>query len=106
MGEELIREKVREIVQMVLEDNGNDIVIEDDDTIHVPFTIDGTNFNQASVLSSLEIVAILVEIEIAFGITISDEDMLNFRSINDLLDIVRKATNESEIEEVNLKESE
>jgi len=87
----VICEKILQIINNILKENNNDLVVEKDDVINVPFTIDGTNFNEATILDSFEIVSIIVEIENEFQIEIDDDDMLSFKTINDLVNIVKSS---------------
>lgn len=92
----MVKEKIFEIVKSVLEDSGNDIAVTENDVINVPYSVDGVNINldKGVGLSSLDMVSIVVEVENAFDIEVSDEDMFEFRTVNDLAEIVNKKLNE------------
>lgn len=90
MEENIIRDKILQIVNNVLQDFEKDVVVKEDNVINLPFTIEGPDFEHATALSSLEIVTIVVEVENEFQIEILDDDMLNFRTVNDLTQVVEK----------------
>lgn len=90
METKVIVEKILQIVNDVLEENGNNMVVTEDSVINLPFTVDGSNFNTEVVLDSIEIVTIIVEVENKFLIEIPDDYMINFRTVNDLANIVKE----------------
>jgi len=96
MERELIKENIIDIVKGVLEDSDIAIEVTADDVINVPYTVDGININidKGVGLSSLDMVSIVVEVENAFDIEVSDEDMFEFRTVNDLTEIVNRKLNE------------
>lgn len=92
MDENEIRSKIQRIVFDVLQETGNDIVILEDDVINSSFTANDAEFSETVALASLEIVSVIVEVENEFQIEISDDDMFNFRTINDLVIIVKNTS--------------
>ncbi len=92
MDENEIRSKIQRIVFDVLQETGNDIVILEDDVINSSFTANDAEFSEKVALASLEIVSVIVEVENEFQIEISDDDMFNFRTINDLVRIVKNTS--------------
>lgn len=96
----MIKEKILQIVKDVLEDSGKEIDVTAADVINVPYTVDGVNINldKGVGLSSLDMVSIVVEVENAFDIEVSDEDMFEFRTVNDLTEIVNRKMNEADNE--------
>lgn len=93
MLKEDIREVIIDLINKIMEEDNSSIEITDMMVINASSLLNTGEINRSETLSSIQLVTIIVSIENKFHIEISDEEMISFTTVSDLVDIVDKIIN-------------
>ena len=88
---EIAKKTIISILQRIIETDKVNVTFDNEDLKINNFTsVKNDNCRNILVLSSLEIIDLVVEIENAFNINFNEREILGFETIGDLLDIINK----------------